>query len=286
MSLVWDSSYAKHLKDPAGKWKLSHTKLLVMLKLADHASEDGMCWPSQVKIAEACGISRQWVNRIIKVLADDGTITMVRKSRSNWMTLHFKNLPDISMEVQKIAEHSDDVNSVDISLDATELNRNGDSDVNCEPSDVNQLVDTNHQLRTIIEDSVPNGTGNFVAPTLSIPPPPVKKSDHQSCVDAYFELYEDLPDRGRQFGALKEMLDAGHTPESIIAELRRQFMDFAGKRRACFTGVQKALVRPKAFIPPLQPASPNGQILPAATVRFKMPELADLPLRQTNGGAR
>ena len=47
---------------------------LVLIKLADHANDEGECWPSQGRIADDCGLTRQWVNQQIKVLSEMGLI--------------------------------------------------------------------------------------------------------------------------------------------------------------------------------------------------------------------
>lgn len=47
---------------------------LVLLKLADHADDDGKCWPSQSVVARDCGLSRQTVNEQIGALVRLGLI--------------------------------------------------------------------------------------------------------------------------------------------------------------------------------------------------------------------
>ena len=47
---------------------------LVLLKLADHANDEGECWPSQGHIAADCGLTRETVNRQIKVLTEAGLL--------------------------------------------------------------------------------------------------------------------------------------------------------------------------------------------------------------------
>lgn len=85
MSDVWDSDYAKQ----------SHARLLVMLKLADHASDDGECYPSQNTIATKCGLARPTVNRIIRELEADGKLVVAKVNKTdgkhNRYTLQFRN---------------------------------------------------------------------------------------------------------------------------------------------------------------------------------------------------
>ena len=47
---------------------------LVLLSLADHANDDGECWPSQGNIAADCGITRQTVNEQIRRLVEAGLL--------------------------------------------------------------------------------------------------------------------------------------------------------------------------------------------------------------------
>jgi len=54
---------------------------LVLLKLADHANDEGECWPSQGHIASDCGLTRQTVNEQIRKLVDLGLIK--RENRFN-----------------------------------------------------------------------------------------------------------------------------------------------------------------------------------------------------------
>jgi hypothetical protein len=54
---------------------------LVLLKLADHANEDGWeCWPAQGRIAADCGIPRETVNRQVKALAEAGLIRVEQRT--------------------------------------------------------------------------------------------------------------------------------------------------------------------------------------------------------------
>lgn len=47
---------------------------LVLLALADHADDDGACWPSQDRLVERTGLARATVQRSIDTLAADGLI--------------------------------------------------------------------------------------------------------------------------------------------------------------------------------------------------------------------
>lgn len=62
--MVW--AFDQECPSPAAK--------LVLIKLADHADDDGKCWPSQSGIARDCGLSRQTVNEQIGKLVQLGLI--------------------------------------------------------------------------------------------------------------------------------------------------------------------------------------------------------------------
>jgi biotin operon repressor len=92
MSQVWQSTYAKQIQNEKGEWKPSHAKMLVMLKLADHANDFGVCYPSQKLIANQCGLNRTTVNHIIRMLEKDGKLFADRKQHYLIYHLRFDNL--------------------------------------------------------------------------------------------------------------------------------------------------------------------------------------------------
>ncbi len=53
---------------------------LVLLKLADHANDEGECWPSQGRIARDCGLPRETVNRQVKALSTAGLIRVENRA--------------------------------------------------------------------------------------------------------------------------------------------------------------------------------------------------------------
>jgi DnaD/phage-associated family protein len=67
MSMVWEHS--KH----------DGSKLLVLLALADHANDDGVCWPSIPRLAKRARISERQVKRIVQDLADSGDLEIVSR---------------------------------------------------------------------------------------------------------------------------------------------------------------------------------------------------------------
>jgi len=65
----------------AWRQQLSGPEKLVLMALADHADEDGICWPGNAHIARKCNLSQRSVQRHIKNLIDNGFMTAHRRYR-------------------------------------------------------------------------------------------------------------------------------------------------------------------------------------------------------------
>jgi len=55
----------------------------VLVALADMTDSDDCCWPSQTFLAERCGLSRQYVNKVLGDLERDRYIAIASRSRPN-----------------------------------------------------------------------------------------------------------------------------------------------------------------------------------------------------------
>lgn len=73
MSLI---HIAKALKTKVG----NTTTKFVLVKLADNANDDGVCWPSYNHIADQCEISRRSAMRHVKILVELGLISLTYRS--------------------------------------------------------------------------------------------------------------------------------------------------------------------------------------------------------------
>lgn len=135
MSKVWESAYAKK----------TSARLLVMLKLADRADDEGgSCFPAQSTIADACGLARQTVNEIIKDLEKDGKLNITHTQKQNLYQLSFDYLDNPSVTL-------DDSGKIPVSSQVTPSVVSGDSAVS---SQVTQyIIDTSviHQEECIQE---------------------------------------------------------------------------------------------------------------------------------------
>jgi len=57
----------------------TQAELLVLLALADHARDDGLCWPSMRTIAKKARIAERSAQRIVRRLIEKGLIELVSK---------------------------------------------------------------------------------------------------------------------------------------------------------------------------------------------------------------
>jgi hypothetical protein len=70
-ALTW--AWEQELTNPSEK--------LVLLAIADHANDDGMCWPSMSHVAERCLLSTRQIQRITEQLVHYGLVTRERRKR-------------------------------------------------------------------------------------------------------------------------------------------------------------------------------------------------------------
>ena len=56
------------------------TSLLIHLKLADHANDDGYCYPSQKGLAAAARCTDRHVRSVLRQMVDDGYLEVVKVS--------------------------------------------------------------------------------------------------------------------------------------------------------------------------------------------------------------
>jgi len=66
MSRVWESSSQEG------------SALLLLLAIADHANDDGVCWPSVDRLAERARVGERWARRTLRRLEEAGEIIAVR----------------------------------------------------------------------------------------------------------------------------------------------------------------------------------------------------------------
>ncbi|MFS1583614.1 MAG: helix-turn-helix domain-containing protein [Candidatus Arsenophonus phytopathogenicus] len=87
---------------------------LVLLKLADHANDEGVCWPSYESIAKQCEISKRTVMRHIAELEKQGLVQVFHRERnghhhnqSNRYVLQLNNSQSLSPNREREKESND-----------------------------------------------------------------------------------------------------------------------------------------------------------------------------------
>lgn len=68
-------------------WENSHASggdLLVLLALADHANEDGECWPGIASLASKTRMSERNVQRILRRLREAGELHVTQRPGKGW----------------------------------------------------------------------------------------------------------------------------------------------------------------------------------------------------------
>lgn len=68
---------------PDAKEPLTDGEKLTLMALADHADDDGECWPGQKYLAEKCGTTDRTIRRRLKTLQDKGYITREHRQRED-----------------------------------------------------------------------------------------------------------------------------------------------------------------------------------------------------------
>ena len=67
----------------AFKQPLSSHEKVILLAIADHANDDGECWPSIAKVAQKACVSERTAQRYIIKLTDEGYLSTVSRSADN-----------------------------------------------------------------------------------------------------------------------------------------------------------------------------------------------------------
>ena len=97
-------------------WSLEEvmgSEALVLLALADQANDEGLCWPSQEKLAPKARQSVSTLRRSLRSLEKMGLLTTITRSstrgrRSNLYLLHIGARPDLSMRSAKAVTLSEE----------------------------------------------------------------------------------------------------------------------------------------------------------------------------------
>ncbi|MFV0449812.1 MAG: helix-turn-helix domain-containing protein [Vibrio sp.] len=102
MSLI---HIAKALKTKVG----NTTTKFVLVKLADNANDDGVCWPSYNHIADQCEISRRSAMRHVKILVELGLVAVTYRSGEKGNSSNVFRLKLDSVTSDKLSPPSNEV---------------------------------------------------------------------------------------------------------------------------------------------------------------------------------
>lgn len=78
----------------------SATQKLILLKLADNANDDGVCWPGMEYLSKHCELSKSAILRNLKALEEKGFIQVKRRkspdNKTNYSNVYKLTLPSVS----------------------------------------------------------------------------------------------------------------------------------------------------------------------------------------------
>jgi len=192
---VWDS--------PAD---ITTVELVVLLKLADQANDEGVCWPSQARMAKHCRKSREHINRTIRSLVGKGLVSVEHRSgTSSRYRLHL-TCDEMSHPAHDLAEKPEAGGCDDVVTRGVTRNHRGCDDV------VTGGVTTSSH-RTINEPSMNRSVNQKREGRASAPPPP--RADGSTKKSA---------GRKKAKGQGKRMVPANWQPaEQLRADLAERF---------------------------------------------------------------
>jgi len=92
MAYVWDNS------------KQTGSALLMLLAIADHANDDGVCWPSVKRLAARCRVQERQAKKLIKQLEESGELIVERGIGRKHTSLYtIKGAPECTInEAEKV----------------------------------------------------------------------------------------------------------------------------------------------------------------------------------------
>jgi len=130
MTYVWENSKAKG------------SELLLLLSIADHAADDGYCWPTIETLAEKIRMRERSVIRLIKELEAYGELCVIRSHKNNrYMVIMGRNIDEIEKALNKRKEDlGDNLSRENLSRD-TDVTQIGDTcDTQIGDTDVTLII--------------------------------------------------------------------------------------------------------------------------------------------------
>lgn len=102
------------------------TRKIILLKLADHANDDGYCWPSYQHLADICECDKRTVKRHMKFLKEEGLLSVQHRMTSKGNS---SNLYQLTLEnyKNKITRTHTQINHNTLSPDQIQIDSRGDN---------------------------------------------------------------------------------------------------------------------------------------------------------------
>ncbi|MGP4905156.1 helix-turn-helix domain-containing protein [Psychrobacter faecalis] len=184
---------------------------LVLLKLADQANDNGLCWPSYATVAKACEVDRRTVIRHIKKLEEDGFLT-IEKTYDKEAGKNFNNRYHLTIAngVKKslVSESHHPSDNLSPSLVSESLH----------PSDTVSPKPINEPINI---DPINESNTNSVCESEK---PVVVIDERKVLVNQLFDTWLELSDQRikplpKRLSHINARLDDGFTPEQIIAAM-------------------------------------------------------------------
>jgi DNA-binding transcriptional ArsR family regulator len=169
----------------AWEMELPQGKKLLLLALCDHANDDGVCYPSQEKLMQKCGIGQTTLTNHIKWFEHAGLLTRMRRQKGRSRR---SDLYQINLEICREPSKSEPSKSEPSDFELMNLQI-----LSHEPSDFEGCFKEEPSINHQLEPSI-IGTGVADAPT--VPSDQVKKSkqanpDNVACWEAYAKAYRN-----------------------------------------------------------------------------------------------
>ena len=112
------------------RWTRDHAQLLVLLAIANHANDEGYCWPSVETLAAKTRYTERHVVRVIQALEHDGWLQINRqRGKFNRYAIDLKRLLKMSRDGM-----SGDILSGDIRGQSQVTSATGSGDICAIPS--------------------------------------------------------------------------------------------------------------------------------------------------------
>lgn len=117
---------------------------LVLMKLADHANDDGLAWPGKSSIAEACEVSKRTADAYIQTLVDRNLLSIRRRKTADNDRMNDTNVYYLNLEQPELFTGADSA----LGQNLPQCKNDGGGSADFDKSSANSAPESsfNHQL--------------------------------------------------------------------------------------------------------------------------------------------